>query len=83
MNRGHKGDQYKLGSVCAGSKQSIIYAWALDAPKLVLPNDVAFKLGGDTDKKYLVMQVHYANVDSFINGGTDRSGLKLKGQTEP
>lgn len=83
MNSGNQNDNYKLGPVCTGRKQSIIFAWALDAPKLVLPNDVAFKLGGDSDKKYLVMQVHYANVDKFINGGTDNSGLKLLGQTEP
>ena len=30
-------DQYKYGPVCSGEKQSIIYAWAMDAPKLVLP----------------------------------------------
>ena len=37
----------------------------MDAPKLVLPEDVAFKVGGNTDKKYFVMQVHYANIDYF------------------
>lgn len=73
--------QYKSGPVCTG-RQSIVFAWALDAPKLVLPQDVAFKLGGNTDKKYLVMQVHYADVDRFKNGETDSSGLVLKGQTE-
>ena len=56
---------FKTGPVCRGGKQSIIYAWALDAPKLVLPKDVSFKLGGKTDIKYLVLQVHYANVDKF------------------
>lgn len=83
MNSGGVHDDYKQGPVCKGRKQSIIFAWALDAPKLTLPKDVAFKLGGDSDNKYLVMQVHYANVDSFIKGGSDNSGLKLKGQTEP
>jgi hypothetical protein len=30
--------QYPSGPVCSnGAKQSIIYAWAMDAPKLVLP----------------------------------------------
>ena len=30
--------QYSSGPVCSnGAKQSIIYAWAMDAPKLVLP----------------------------------------------
>jgi peptidylglycine monooxygenase len=57
--------QFKQGPVCKGGKQSIVFAWALDAPKLVLPEDVSFKLGGNTDIKYLVLQVHYANVDAF------------------
>ena len=30
---------YKAGPVCK-SEQSIIYAWALDAPKLVLPESM-------------------------------------------
>lgn len=34
----HKSDekQWKSGPVC-NSRQNIIFAWALDAPKLVLP----------------------------------------------
>jgi len=79
----HSADtQFKVGPVCQ-SRQNIIFAWALDAPKLVLPEDVAFKLGGDTMNKYLVVQVHYANVDLFADGSTDNSGIILKGQTEP
>jgi hypothetical protein len=27
--------------------------------------DVAFKVGGSTSIKYLVLQVHYANIDKF------------------
>ena len=27
--------------------------------------DVAFKIGGSTSIKYLVLQVHYANIDKF------------------
>ena len=31
--------QYESGPVCNGKgKQSILYAWAMDAPKLILPN---------------------------------------------
>lgn len=73
-------DQYKYGPVCSGEKQSIIYAWAMDAPKLVLPEDVAFKVGGNTAFKYIVMQVHYANVEKFKGGATDNSGIILVGQ---
>jgi len=55
----------------------------MDAPKLVLPKDVAFKLGGHTSIKYLVLQVHYANVDPFKEGHKDSSGICLVGQSEP
>lgn len=55
----------------------------MDAPELSLPKDVAFKLGAGTGKRYLVMQVHYANVDKFLDGSTDDSGIILKGQKEP
>ncbi len=37
---------------------SIVYAWAQNAPKLHLPKDVAFKVGGQGSKvDYLVLQV--------------------------
>ena len=29
--------QYESGPVCNGGKQTILYAWAMDAPKLILP----------------------------------------------
>lgn len=78
-----EGKEFANGPVCHGGKQSIIYAWAMDAPKLVLPKDVAFKVGGDTNKKFLVMQVHYANIDEFKHGETDNSGIKMIYQHEP
>lgn len=68
--------QYNKGSTCASGSE-IIYAWALDAPRLILPEGVGFKVGGDTGVSYLVLQVHYANVDKFLNGGSDDSGIIL------
>lgn len=56
---------------------TIIYAWAMDAPKLTLPEGVAFKIGGNSGINFLVLQVHYANVDKFANGATDNSGIVL------
>ena len=51
---------------------------------LVSFSDVAFKLGGKNSNGYLVLQVHYANVDKFIDDTvTDNSGVTLKGQDEP
>lgn len=81
MSHSIEESEYKSGPVC-NQRQSIIFAWALDAPKLILPKNVGFKLGGKKNS-YLVMQVHYANVDKFLEGETDNSGLVLKGQTEP
>ena len=31
--------------------------------------DVAFKIGGDTDIKWVVLQVHYKNVEPFLPPG--------------
>ncbi|CAF0944718.1 unnamed protein product [Rotaria sordida] len=67
---------YETGPTCA-SGATIIYAWALDADKTELPKDVAFKVGVSTPIKYLVLQVHYANIDKFKAGQSDRSGLIL------
>lgn len=49
----------------------------MDAEKLVLPKNVGFKIGGDTGINFLILQVHYANVDKFLKGETDNSGLIL------
>uniref|UniRef100_T1IHZ3 Copper type II ascorbate-dependent monooxygenase N-terminal domain-containing protein n=1 Tax=Strigamia maritima TaxID=126957 RepID=T1IHZ3_STRMM len=70
---------YKTGPtpVC-GKGSQIMYAWAKDAPKLDLPEGVGFKIGKNTDVKYLVLQVHYLDVSRFIDGGTDDSGVFLR-----
>ncbi|KAK9498614.1 hypothetical protein O3M35_003208 [Rhynocoris fuscipes] len=52
----------------------IIYAWARDAPKLTLPEDVGFKVGGSSSIQYLVLQVHYAH---NLDGASDNSGVHL------
>jgi len=52
--------QEGLGSALnpCGSGSSIIYAWAQNAPKLKLPKDVAFRVGGpDSGIDWLVLQV--------------------------
>ena len=41
---------------CASGSQ-IIYAWAMDAPRLDLPDGVGFRVGADSTIKYLVLQV--------------------------
>lgn len=66
---------------CSGS-QEILYAWAKDAPSKYLPKDVGFAIGGDSDIKYLVLQVHYANVDNLQEGEKDYSGFILHTRRE-
>jgi peptidylglycine monooxygenase len=68
--------EFVKAPTCASGSE-IVYAWAMDAPALVLPEGVGFKVGGDTGVNYLVLQVHYANVEKFINGGFDDSGVIL------
>lgn len=75
MSAGSGNDFPKAGT-CKRQSQ-IIYAWAKDAPKLTLPEGVGFKVGGDSEIRYLVLQVHYAHVDKFLNGATDNSGIVL------
>jgi len=60
-----------------GSGSQIIYAWAMDAPKLDLPEGVGFRVGADSTIKYLVLQVHYASVD-YIPAEGDDSGVFLE-----
>jgi len=56
-----------MGSgVCGGVGEKIMYVWGRNAPKLKLPPDVAFEVGGDSGVNYLVLQVHYKTVDHFL-----------------
>ena len=80
-----------MGLVLEGTKQAppcargqqIIYAWAKNAPRLTLPEDVGFKVGGrDSKIKYLVLQVHYASVENIPETG-DRSGVVLTYTDQP
>lgn len=76
--------EYNTGPVC-GSGASILYAWAMDAPALTLPEDVGFKVGGDTGVNYLVLQVHYKDVSSFLppGNGHDSSGITMTMTDKP
>ena len=40
----------------------MLYAWARNAPQLVLPSDVGFMVGRDSDVQYLVLQVYAMHV---------------------
>ena len=65
----------ELHQPCKSGNQ-IIYAWAMDAPELTLPPDTGFRMGKHTQIKYLVLQVHYAHIDTIPEQGDD-SGVVL------
>lgn len=79
---GHAAEPNEETKVPCGEGSQILYAWARDAPKLVLPKGVGFKVGGDSTIKYLVLQVHYSHVDRFRDGRTDDSGVFLRYTTQ-
>ena len=54
----------------------------MNGDPLDLPDGVGFKIGQDSRIKYLVLQVHYINIDSIPKSG-DSSGVYLKYTTEP
>lgn len=76
--------KYINGPVCdPEGEEQLMYGWALEAPGLKMPKGVGYKIGGDTDLNYIVIQVHYGNVHKFqeLPDLTDNSGLIL--ETKP
>uniref|UniRef100_A0A915HG78 Peptidylglycine monooxygenase n=1 Tax=Romanomermis culicivorax TaxID=13658 RepID=A0A915HG78_ROMCU len=66
-------------SICHSS-QSILYAWARNAPPLTLPGGVGVPVGKSVGISYYVLQVHYAT--TFVGSVYDYSGVKLKMSTK-
>ncbi|XP_046357218.2 peptidylglycine alpha-hydroxylating monooxygenase-like [Haliotis rufescens] len=62
-------------SVCSDGDRQVVFAWALDAPSMNLPEGVGFRVGGDTGIDYIVIQLHY--VQRFPGYLTDDSGVTL------
>ncbi|KAF7640047.1 hypothetical protein Mgra_00000490 [Meloidogyne graminicola] len=66
---------WKGGGTC-GSGNHILYAWARNAPSLVLPNNVGFAIGNEGDSvQYIVLQIHYSK--KFQGNVIDFSGVTL------
>uniref|UniRef100_A0A1I8BAJ1 Peptidylglycine monooxygenase n=2 Tax=Meloidogyne hapla TaxID=6305 RepID=A0A1I8BAJ1_MELHA len=66
---------WKGGATCS-SGNHILYAWARNAPPLVLPENVGFAIGNDGDAvQYIVLQIHYAK--QFEGNVIDFSGVTL------
>uniref|UniRef100_A0A914GT51 peptidylglycine monooxygenase n=1 Tax=Globodera rostochiensis TaxID=31243 RepID=A0A914GT51_GLORO len=63
--------RYSHSPVCS-SQPDIIYAWAHDAPELILPEGVGFRVGGSSTAQFLVLQVHYMRAAK-----DDTSGIRI------
>lgn len=73
------------GGVCGYGPSSILFAEAMQAGSYHLPDDVSFKIGKDTEVKYLVIQVHYKDVSKFGKDSElkDYSGIDIQYQKTP
>ena len=60
-----KEQRHSNSAACLHTFSQVLYAWAHDAPRFRLPDQVGFKVGAQTDIQYLVLQVHYSNVQRF------------------
>ncbi|GCC25601.1 DBH-like monooxygenase protein 1 homolog isoform X1 [Chiloscyllium punctatum] len=56
--------------------ESIILAWAIGGKGFSYPSNVGLSLGTSTDPVYVMMEIHYDNVN-YQEGYVDSSGLKL------
>ncbi|XP_067938308.1 peptidyl-glycine alpha-amidating monooxygenase B-like [Watersipora subatra] len=66
---------WECGMTCKGD-DSIMFAWAKNAPPTKLPDNVGYHIGGESKIRYIVMQVHYLRV--FNSSETpDRSGIAI------
>ena len=54
-----------------------LYLWSRGGQPYQLPGDVGLPIGGDTKHQYLVLQLHYLNVDLLPTSG-DTSGVDLQ-----
>lgn len=80
QDQGHGDDRYKVASPPCNGQTKIIYAWAMNAPELKLPEGVGFHVGGDSDIQHVVVQIHYTDVSKFLPPSKlgSRSGLRLE-----
>ena len=59
---GGKFPVYPKRGICGRGTTNILYGWAMNAPKLNLPEGVGFEVGQKTQNKYLVLQVRYTEL---------------------
>lgn len=81
----HGADHSMAMSPPCSEETKIIYAWAMDAPELKLPEGVSFHIGGDSEIQYVVLQIHYTDVTRFQppHNEKDSSGVTLFSSPKP
>ncbi|KAL5252901.1 hypothetical protein ACHWQZ_G015610 [Mnemiopsis leidyi] len=64
-----------MGGICHWNSEvnTILWAWALDAPKFDLPDKVGFHVGRNAKINYILLQVHY----KYVLNETDGSGVDV------
>jgi peptidylglycine monooxygenase len=55
-------------------EDTTLYLWGMGGKTTMLPKDVGFKIGANSRIKYLVIQVHYINIEGIDKNG-DASGV--------
>ncbi|ODM88631.1 Peptidylglycine alpha-hydroxylating monooxygenase, partial [Orchesella cincta] len=70
--------------ICSEGQQRILYAWAKNAPSLILPEDVGFEIGGKSGIASLVLQLHFGDPHDMPTCGiwqtvTEQRQKKLAG----
>ena len=54
------------GLICGlGKKSQILFAWALNASGLHLPDEVGLEIGPSHDINYAVLQIHYGHPEGL------------------
>ncbi|KAL4219402.1 hypothetical protein ACF0H5_021982 [Mactra antiquata] len=56
--------------------RKVIGAWAMGASAMVLPEEAGFPLGGQNYSRYVLLEVHYNNVEQK-SGMVDASGIRF------
>ena len=62
---------------------NILYGWAMNAPKLSLPDGVGFEVGQKTKNKYLVVQVYSVGTSNKQMADTFCTQVHYKNAMKP
>ena len=55
-------------SACPLKNRTLVYTWVRHTPPHRLPPNVGFHVGGNSESKFLILQIHYGKLIDFIGG---------------